>query len=56
MDGIRTRNRVLVPVTSRAREAEIRCHRAQLAVDLRDNPLFVVDSTHWDTWFTDEHD
>ena len=38
-------DRVLVPATN----------RAQLTADLSDYPTF-VDSTHQDTWFTDEHD
>lgn len=39
-------DRVPVPATSRAREAEIRHRLAQLAADLCDDPAFVVDSTH----------
>lgn len=28
---------------------------AQLPIDLRNGPVFAVDSTHWDAWFIDEH-
>lgn len=49
-------DRVPVSVTSRTWEAEIRRRRAQLTADTRNNPVFVVDSKHQDTWFNDEHD
>ena len=37
-------------------EVEILRRREALPEDLRGHPTFAVNSSHWDTWFTDEHD
>ena len=45
-----------VPREGLEREDEILRRREELPEDLRDHPSFAVTSSHWDTWFTDEHD
>ena len=45
-----------VPKNGLARENEILRRHAELPPDLRRHPSFAMDSPHWDTWFTDEHD